>query len=333
MKKKNILFFDCKETEKNYLTKNTLLKYNFTYIKDELNLSSIKKLSVLQKQVEMLSIFITSKVGEKELKNFPNLKLIITRSTGTNHIDLNYCQSKNIQVKNIEGYGAITVAEYTFALLLSLTRKVLPAAQHQIDKKVDYANFIGTDIHGKTIGLIGYGQIGQQVARLALAFNMKVLAHDPFKEKEIKKSKEIKYAKLDELLKNSDIISLHCPYIPTQNYHMFDKKLFSKMKNGVLIINTARGELIDVFVLYDALKSKKVSGFASDVMEYEVLTQPSKSELSSKDSATKKKILSIMKKNSDVKKLENVIITPHIAFNTQESITRILDEVLKILKK
>ena len=184
---------------------------------------------------------------------------------------------------------------------------------------------MGIDICDKTIGIIGTGSIGAHFAKLVKAFACKVIAYDIYQNKELEEKGILKYTTLDNIFKTADVISLNCPSTK-ENYHMINDKTITKMKNGVYIINTARGNLIDAFALYNNLLSGKIKGAALDALEDEdIIVKNDINLIQNKDN----KFLSYSVVNQKLLQLNNVIITPHIAFNSIEANIRILDGAYK----
>ncbi len=321
MTKTKAVFFDINETDKLFIEKNKPENCEFIYIREPLHIGFDEKHEDT-KDAKILSVFTSSSVSANMLEKFDDLKLITTRSTGFNNIDLDYCNKKNIIVANVPGYGDITVAEYTFALLLNVIRKVNIAYDELQKGVINLEKYIGHDLFGKTIGIIGMGAIGRYTARIAYGFGMKILSYDPFPNEETKEKFGVEYAELDRLYKESDIISLHAPS-KKENFHMVNEKAFSMMKDGVIIINTARGEIMDTNALYNALISGKVAGAGLDVLECEEIIANEKLYLSKID-CIKKECLEKTLINHKLLDMPNVIITPHIAFSTVEAINRIL---------
>ena len=310
-----IAIFEIENWEEKYLKKQ-LNGNKLIFLKEPLNEKNIKKI----KDVEVLCIFIYSFITKKTLVKLSNLKAIATRSTGFDHIDIYECKKRKIVVSNVPYYGENTVAEHTFALILSLSRKI--HLSYEKTKKRDFSieRLRGFDLKGKTIGIIGLGKIGKNVAKIARSFGMEVISYDVFKDKQFAKINEIKYVSLNYLLKNADIISLHCNY-SKDTHHLINKKNIRLIKKGAYIINTARGGLIETKALIKALEKKQLAGAGLDVLEkeYEIKEE---SQLLHKNNKNKinflKKLLS----------MENVIITPHNAFNSQEALKRILDSTV-----
>ena len=317
---KKILFFDVADYEVEYLLKACEGKFDFVLIEESVT-NSIEILPDWR-EAEVVSCFTTSRIGKDVLKKFPKLKLLALRSVGFNHVDIDYCKHHKITVVNTPNYGNMTVAEFAFSLLLDVNRKVTLAYNDLKNGMVDAKHTIGRELFGKTIGIVGLGAIGAEMARLSYGFGLKVLGYD-IKEREILKEKyAVSYVSFDELLKRSDYVSIHAP-LTKNNYHLFDEKAFEKMKSGVVIVNTARGEIIDTQALYNAILDGKIAGAGLDVLESEeILTDPDYliDVGRMKVDALKKTVL-----NNSLLKLDNVIVTPHIAYDTKEAIDRILN--------
>ena len=315
-----IAFFELEPWEKKYFLKN-LMNCEMHFIDDHLNESNVIEV----KDVDAIGIFIYSVVTKKILEKLPNLKLITTLSTGFDHIDLKECKKRKITVCNVPHYGENTVAEHTFALILNLTRKLHKAYERTVRGNFSLDGLRGTDLQGKTIGVIGVGSIGIHIVRIAKGFEMKVIAYDKFKNLKLAKRLGFKYVDSDYLLKNSDIITLHVPYNKS-TYHLINKKAISNMKNGVIIINTARGGIIETSALLEGLQSGKVAAAGLDVLEEECFIKEEKQILSKH--FLKECDLKTILQNHILLKQDNVIITPHNAFNSWEALHRILDTTI-----
>lgn len=252
------------------------------------------------------SIVLTNKtpVDKEVLDACPNIKYIGVLATGYNIVDVNATKEKGIVVTNIPTYGTSAVAQYTFALLLELCHRVEIHSKSVFDgkweKSSDFCYWLTpqTELSGKTIGIIGYGRIGKAVARIALALDMKVLVYN--KGKETNETNVIS-VDLEELYSQSDVITLHCP-LTDDNHRMINEESISKMKNGVLLINTARGGLVDEQALTDSLKSGKISGAAVDVVSREPIIG-----------------------NNPLLTAPNCIITPHIAWASLDARKRLME--------
>lgn len=315
-----IAFFELEPWEKEYFLKN-LKNCQLQFIDDQLNESNVNEII----DVDAIGVFIYSAVNKKILDKLTNLKLVVTLSTGFDHIDIKECKKRKITVCNVPHYGENTVAEHTFALILNLTRKIHKAYDRTVRGDFSIEGLRGTDLQGKTIGVVGVGSIGQHVIRIAKGFEMKVIAYDKFKSLKLAKKLGFKYVNLDYLLKNSDIITLHVPYNKS-THHLIDKKAIAKMKNGVLLINTARGGIVDTSALLEGLQSSKIGGAGLDVLEEECFIKEEKQILSKH--FLKECDLKTVLQNHILLKQDNVIITPHNAFNSWEALHRILDTTI-----
>ena len=320
----DVLFFNADDILADYLHKTKQKKITPVLFKESLNHIDKKELAPYKK-AEIISVFVHSESLDTErLDYFKNLKLIVTRSTGFNHIDLEYCKNRGIEVLNVPRYGETTVAEFSFGLLLNLARHIIQGRNGMAHNHVEIPSYMGIDLMGKTIGIIGTGSIGQHMIKLAQGFGMNVLAYDLYPKEELK---ELYVSSLEEIYKKADVISLHVPSTP-QNYHLLNEKAFNQMKKGVIILNTARGDLIDTEALYIALKKGIVGGAGLDVLENEDFLIHDDIELKNElfknndfllDSALNLKLL----------QFKNVIATPHIAFNSIDALNRINETTLK----
>ncbi|MCX7886717.1 MAG: hydroxyacid dehydrogenase [Verrucomicrobiae bacterium] len=273
------------------------------------------------RDVEVLSPFIYSKLTAERLAELPCLKLISTRSTGYDHVDIAECNRRGITVCNVPFYGENTVAEHTFALILALSRKV-----HEAFVRVRAGNFSleglrGFDLKDKTIGVIGAGRIGMHVIRIARGFGMNVLAYDIRRDPFLAEVLGFCYANLDILLAASDIITLHAPYTP-QTHHLINRDNIRRIKPGAILINTARGGLVDTQALLEALDEGLLAGAGLDVLEGEEAIYEERALL---ENTVNPERLRIAIQNHLILKKPNVVFTPHNAFNSREALLRILD--------
>lgn len=270
---------------------------------------------------EVLSVFIHSPVSEQTIAHLPNLKLVATRSTGYDHIALDYCASRGIFVSNVPVYGDNTVAEHTFALILALSRKVIQAHNRARTGDFSLDGLRGFDLRGRTIGIIGTGHIGVHVIRIARGFMMKVLAFDARPDKRLADALDFEYAdSVDSVLEASDIVTLHVPLIPA-THHLINRKNVYRMKKGAILINTARGGIVETEALLEAINAGHLGGAGLDVFEGEALIQEEK-QLLARDYNLEE--LKTLIKNLALLRHENVIVTPHVAFNSIEAFERIL---------
>ena len=250
--------------------------------------------------VDILVVRVETKLDAKLLKLATNLKCVVSTTTGTNHIDTKYLASKNIPLFHLSGIHSIPTAEHAIAMLTSAARRI-PLAHRGIEKGTwKRWEYIGVQIWGKTLGIIGIGRIGSEVAKRAKGLGLDVIAYDPYLSKSEIDLKCAKKVIFDSLLRESDFISIHAP-LTDETFNMLSDGQFKKMKPSAILINTARGSIIETKALLRALKEKKISLAALDVYEEEPLPKNS--------------ILSQYAKNNS-----NLILTPHIAASTKEAV-------------
>lgn len=270
-----------------------------------------KELILKCKDAVILCPFIHTQLSANVINSLPNLKLIITRSVGYNHIDLKAAKENNIIICNVPDYGAYVIAEHVFALLLSGLRQI-EKGKERIEKNADFSfsGLRGVALKGKTLGIIGTGKIGRNVARIASSgFLMKVLANDPYPDTDAALENHYSYVDLETIFKEADIITLHCPLLKSTE-HLINEKSLSLMKDGVVIVNTSRGGVIKTSDLVNALKSKKVAYAFLDVLEHE----------------------ENLKKSKELIDLPNVIVTPHIAFYADDSMGKMYTESFSVIE-
>jgi len=313
-----LLFFDYRKSEEKFFSENKFDNYDIKFFTESLNMDTVNKLSKEDlEETTIISVFITSDVSEEVIAKFKNLRVISTRSTGYNHICLNTCASKNIALLNVDAYGHTAVAQFTMGLILMLVRNIVPAINTPPGEVLSFAELTGHDLNNLVLGVVGTGAIGSAVARYAKCFGMSVVAYDKNQNNELLNNNIVRYVDFDNLLKFSDVITLHTSYTD-ENYRMFSQKQFEMMKHGAYFVNVARGELVDNKALLDALNSGKIKGAGLDVVACRDVISNSEKDKSS---------LTCPETSDTVKELakhSNVIITPHIAYNTQEAINYIL---------
>jgi D-lactate dehydrogenase len=280
------------------------------------------ELDSLDPSTEVLSVFVTTPVTRQIIQALPKLRFIATRSTGIDHIDLQAAREHNITIANVPAYGSSTVAEYTFVLLLMLTRH-MPEVLHQVTSTDPNRSLErGTDLYGKTIGIIGTGKIGLCSARIAKGFGMQILGYDVKQNPAAAAELGFDYTDIKTLLAKSDVITLHIPYVP-ENHHFLDKTLLNHCKPGAILINTARGELVDTGALVQSLKKGQLSAAALDVLESEYLLDPDELvTLAIHDDAAKATLRHAVSLAA-LQRMPNVLITNHNAYNTAEAVQRI----------
>ncbi|MEM0476548.1 MAG: NAD(P)-dependent oxidoreductase [Candidatus Aenigmatarchaeota archaeon] len=318
-------FFEAEGWEKEILEKE-FSEHNLIFTKDWLTKENVEN----YKDLEILSVFICSEINKEIIDSLPNLKFIATRSTGFDHIDINYCKEKGIIVSNVPEYGTKTVAEWTIGLMLNLMRKIYYAIdQIKEAESFDLSNLRGEELYGKTLGVIGTGKIGKEVIKLAKAFGMNVLAYDVYQDENFAKEYDFKYVSLEELLRNSDVITIHVNLNPS-TYHLINKNNVNLVKRGAYLINTARGGIIETEALIYALKEGILKGAALDVLEEETEIKEELEILVKPDLKTEE--IKTLWQNHILMKMPNVLITPHNAFNSKEAVERILKTTIENIK-
>lgn len=278
---------------------------------------------------EVVSTFVYSDLSRSVLEKLGSLKLIATRSTGYDHIDIAFCKEKGVAVANVPSYGENTVAEHVFALLLSLSHRLPEAMERARSGRFSPQGLEGFDLADKTIGVVGAGHIGRHVIRIAKGFAMQVVAFDVKPDQALARELGFRYLPFDELLAVADIVTLHAPAMQ-ETHHLLSTHAFDKMKEKAIVINTARGSLIDAHALIMALRSGRVAGAGLDVLPDEPLIRE-EAEL----------VCSLFSGQHDLRDvvadhillhMPNVIVTPHSAFNTREAIVRIVETTVSNIK-
>jgi D-lactate dehydrogenase len=318
MAKLKIIFFEISTKEKNYIKKKFKKKYDLHFFPGTLTGDSIPS-SI--NNADVISPFIYSDISSKIISQAKKLKLISARSTGYNHINLDAAKRKHISVANVPYYGENTVAEHTFALILALSRNLHKAYVRTTRSDFSLEGLRGFDLRGKTLGVIGAGSIGVHVIKIAKGFGMKIIASDVKPNHILTELLDFQYVSLDELLSNSDIITLHSPY-NKNTHHLINMNNINRVKKGTLFINTARSGIIQPEALYHAIDKGIFGGAGLDVFEGEELLKEENQMLTKNVSV--EHLEALLKRNILLKR-ENVIITPHIAFDSVEAVERILD--------
>jgi D-lactate dehydrogenase len=318
-----VVFFEVEDWEREYI--DNAFEGNRPVLTEE----KLEDSNVINYQdAEIISIFIYSAITKDILEKLPNLKFIATRSMGFDHIDTAFCKEKGIAVSNVPTYGAHTVAEYAFALMLVVSRKIIPSVEQA--KKGDFSSLglTGFDLFGKTLGVVGTGHIGKNVCELGLAFGMKILAYCHHEDPGLV-SRGVKFVQLDELLANSDIVTLHLPHTHDTE-HIINLQNISKFKKGAILINTARGTLVETQAILEGLEKGILAGVGLDVLEEENALKEEREFLASEH---------ILKGDIQTELLDHilldrddVVITPHNAFNSIEALHEILETSLGNVK-
>lgn len=275
---------------------------------------------------DILSIFVSSPVSATTIAAMSSLKCVAARSTGYDHIDAVAVKERDIVVSTVPSYGTRTVAEFAFALILALSRKAYAAFDELRDKgTTDFKRYEGFDLAGKTIGIIGTGKIGKNAARIARGFDMRVLLSDMRPDEAFAKEIGATYTSLEDAVSDSDVISLHVPYMK-ETHHLVNTALLQKFKQGSYIVNTARGAVIDTLALAQALKSGHIAGAGLDVLEGEKELLDEMSLLSDVHNDINE--FRMLVAAHALVDMPNVIVTPHIAFNTREAKREILETTI-----
>jgi D-lactate dehydrogenase len=316
-----IVFFELEDWEITYF-KERILNQDVEYYKTGIQETHSESIYT----ADVISSFVFSKLDKSTLDKFINLKFISTMSTGYDHIDLEECRRRNIQVANVPSYGENTVAEHVFGLILNLSRKIYKAYQVTSKGKFSYEGLMGFDLKGKTLGVMGTGRIGQNVIKIAKGFEMNVIAYDPFPRLELENKLGFSYTDFEKVLSSSDVISINMP-LNSQTYHIINRDSIQRMKDGAIIINTARGPIVDTNSLLEALNSGKLGGAGLDVLEGEMLMKEEKAVVSSSSNIAREQMAMLLQDYA-LMRLHNVIVTPHLAFYSKEAVTRILDSTL-----
>ena len=326
-----MLIFDYKDAEKKFFKRHQFHDFDIEFFESSLNETTVGNLpQEIKDTASVISVFLTSEITPTILEQFPNLMIISTRSTGYDHIDIDACCNKNIKVLNVENYGAHSVVQYTFALMLALVRRLIPALNDSHSFKFDTNNYVGRELNALTLGVIGTGAIGTSVCKIAHAFGMRILAFDYLQRPELTKNYHVEYTEKENVYKEADIITLHVP-LTKETQHLITKRALALIKHTAIIINTARGELIESEDLYNALLNKNIAGAGLDVTECEKISL-GYGDITEKLENSDKECISKVIITRRLSQLNNVIITPHVAYNTQDSINRILSVTFDSIK-
>lgn len=266
-----------------------------------------EELKSLIKDFEVIVIRSATKVRKEIIDAAPKLKLIVRAGVGLDNVDVEHARQRDIIVRNTPGATSVSVAEHTIGLMLTLARHLPQACQSLKDGVWEKKKFGGTELFEKTLGLIGFGRIGQEVASRAIAFGMTVIAYDPILDPKVIEEHGAKPVDLEKLFTKSDYISLHVP-LTKDTKHIINSKSLAKMKKGVRIVNCARGGTIDETALATAIKEGQVAGAALDVFEKEP-----------------------PEKDNPLIALEQFVGAPHLGASTAEGQARAGDEVADIV--
>jgi D-lactate dehydrogenase len=316
----NIVIFEAKPRDKVFFKKHCA-KDSITFVTEALTTENAKKYA----RAEIVSVFVFSKISKETLTLLPKLRVIATRSTGYDHINTIAAKKRNVLVCNVPQYGSNTVAEHTFALILNLSRNVHKSYVRAQNENYEIEDLVGFDLKDKWLGVIGAGKIGQHVIKIAKGFGMHVIAYDEHKDHFLADLLHFSYAQsIEEVLEKADIVTLHVPSLPSTK-HLINKERLAHFKKGALLINTSRGDVVDTEALYNALKEKKLGGAGLDVIEGEQYVKEDRELLAKQDIAQ----MQILLESKKILKMDNVVFTPHNAFNSKEALHRILEETIR----
>jgi D-lactate dehydrogenase len=315
--KTKIAFFDAKPYDEVSFNKvNERFGFDIRYYKGHMDIDNV----LLSKGAEAVCIFVNAVADEPVINELKanGVNLIALRCAGYNNVDLKAVRKNSIKVVRVPAYSPYAVAEHTLALMLTLNRKIHKAYTRTREGNFALNGLMGFDMNGKTAGIIGTGKIAKILIKILRSMGMRVLAYDLYPDEEFAKINDVEYTTLNELYSQSDIISLHCPLTKETEY-IIDYESIKKMKEGVTIINTGRGKLINTNALIKGLKSKKIGAAGLDVYEEE-------SEYFFEDHSN------IVMDDDILARLlsfNNVIVTSHQAFFTKEAMHNIAETTLQ----
>lgn len=270
---------------------------------------------------DVIAVTTNSIIDAAALERFPRLKMVMTTSTGYNHIDVEACKARGVLACNIPSWSETAVAEHAFALMLGLARFIPASWQRTRQGQFGLKGLQGFELGGKTLGVIGAGVIGRKVISLGRGFGMRTLAFDAFPNLEAARELGFEFLELDQLLAQADIISLHLPMLP-QTKHFINAATIAKMKDGAIIINTCRGQVVETAALVAGLESGKLGGAGLDVLE----------EVSIVGLEGTKDRLDLGETANRLLARDDVILTPHSAWLTNESRINVFNQAMATIK-
>lgn len=305
-----IAFFSTQPYDRHFFDReNPDGKFTLSYYEAHLEPNVVQAVE----NVDAVCVFVNDNINREviEVLASKKVKIIALRCAGFNNVDLEAAKEFGLHVCRVPAYSPEAVAEHTFAMLLTLNRKTHKAYNRVREQNFSLNGLLGFNLSGRTIGIVGTGKIGKAFAKIALGFGCKLLAYDMYQDSSLIEQ-GVSYVSMEELYAQSDIISLHCPLTP-DNKHMINESTISLMKDGVTLVNTSRGALIDTNAVIEGLKNRKLNGLAIDVYEQEEkLFFKDLSDTIIEDD-TLQRLMSF----------PNVLITAHQAFFTEEALTQI----------
>ena len=295
---------------------NATLGFECNYHRSHLNLNNV----ALAQDTDVVCIFVNDTADAETIDRLAamGVKLIALRCAGFNNVDLNAAARHRIPVVRVPAYSPYAVAEYAVALMLALNRKIHRAYWRTRDGNFSLHGLLGFDMHGKTAGIVGTGQIAKVLIRILKGFGLNILAYDLYPDREFAANEGVEYVPLEQLFRQSDIISLHCP-LTEQTRYMINEKAIDQMKEGMMLINTGRGQLIHTEALIEGLKKKKIGSAGLDVYEEEAayFYEDTSDRIMGDDMLAR--LLSF----------NNVIVTSHQGFFTREALDNIAHTTLQ----
>ena len=310
---KTVAFFDTKSYDRESFKKFSNENIKIRFFDNKLNIDTVS----MAANCDAVCAFVNDDINKEVIERLSEygVKLIAMRCAGYNNVDLKAAQGK-IKIVHVPAYSPYAIAEHTMGMILLLNRKLHRAYIRTRDHNFSLEGLTGFDLNGKTVGIIGTGKIGRCFADVCKGFGMKILGFDPYENDEFCGE----YVTMDELLENSDIISLHCP-LTKENRHLINDDTISKMKNGVFIINTSRGQLIDTQSVINGLKAQKIGAAGLDVYEEET-------DLFFEDYSEEVILDDTL---STLISMPNVLVTSHQAFLTREALSSIAETTMENL--
>ncbi|MGC1515868.1 MAG: 2-hydroxyacid dehydrogenase [Maribacter sp.] len=311
-----VALFSAHKFEVPYLKKANDTRFELVFIEENLTLENLKSAGKLS----AISVF-SSDVVDKEIVDYMKkngISFVTTRSAGFNHIDVKLASKKGIKVSNVPEYSPQAIAEHALGLMLALLRKLIPSYERIRGYNFSLNGLVGSEITGKTIGIVGTGTIGKALVKLLSGFDVRVLVYDIEEDNNFKKKYDVTYVALDQVLSECDIISVHLPLTDETEY-IIDKKALSKIRPSAILINAGRGKLVDTKAVVEALKEEKLGGFGMDVYEREdhFFYEDHSNEVFKDDVFAR------------LLTFKNVIVTAHQAFLTETALTQIAEVTFK----
>jgi D-lactate dehydrogenase len=298
----------------------------------------VERLAAVPADAEVVSVFISEKIDASFLEAHPGVRLIATRSTGCDHIDLDVCAGRGVMVVNVGNYGENTVAEHTFALILALSRRLRDSEKAVRTGRFSRERLRGFDLRGKTLGVVGAGRVGLHVIRIGIGFGMQVIAYDAQPHPFYSELLDFRYVSFEQVLRESHVITLHVPLNSTTR-HMINRETLALCRSGLLLINTARGALMDSGAIIEALDTERLAGVGLDVIEDERVFRGGATKILGEKIAERVRSASapVSREPSPQRLAEfsklvvhnrllnrpKVVLTPHVAFNSNEAMERL----------